>query len=203
MIMSKLTFDPEAHEYRLNGVKVPNVTGILSPLQDFSMIPPDVLARAAQFGKHVNEACEMYDNGVLDREELDPALDEYLAGWIMFLDVCRPEITMNESKVHSIKYGYAGTLDRAAFYKKKLCQFDIKTGIRSAATGPQTAAYSKAHQEMTGERIKRRFTVLLRPNTFKLVEHPDKGDFNIFLSCLNIHNYLINFKSSVNTRNNV
>lgn len=192
--MSEVKFDPELHEYHVDGVKFPNVTGILSPLSDFSMVPPDVLARAAQFGKHVHTACELYDNGNLDREALDPALDEYLAGWIKFQTLCPVEIILNESLVYSLKYRYAGTLDRNAIYQKKLCMFDIKTGIPTPAVGPQTAAYAKAHKEMTGEKIKRRFTVLLRPNDFKLVEHADKNDFNIFLSCLNLHNFINNHK---------
>lgn len=192
--MAVIKFDPDRHEYHVDGVKFPNVTGILSPLQDFSMIPPDVLARACQFGSHVHTACELYDQGNLDREALDPALDEYLAGWIKFLEMSQVEIILNESKICSLKYKYAGTLDRGAIYRKKRCLFDIKTGIESPATGPQTAAYAKADQEMTGERFRRRFTVLLRPNDFKLVEHADKNDFNVFLSCLNIHNYVKNHK---------
>jgi len=187
----KIEFDPIRHEYFVAGKKVPSVTGIISDLQDFSAIPADILERSAQFGKHVHKACELYDDNNLDRDSLDPALDEYLSGWIKFLDCSGVQITLNEQKVFSKKYGYAGTLDRGGIFKNKLCLFDIKSGVQSKSAGPQTAAYNNAFHEMTGEKFFRRFTVLLRPNDFKLVEYKSRNDFNIFLSCLNIYNWKV------------
>ena len=187
---AKISFDPEKHEYRVNGIKYPNVTNILNPLTDLSSVHPDILARACEFGGHVHLACELYDHGNLDVDSLDPGLVPYLNGWKMFLDACKPKFAQVEERVFSERYRYAGTLDRAGIMDGKKSIIDIKSGLHYPATGPQTVAYTKALEEMTGFRAVRRYTVQLSPDNFKLIQHADKNDFNIFLSCLNIHNYL-------------
>lgn len=194
--MHKFTFDPIEHKYFVDGVELPSVTTILKPLQDFSMVPRDVLKRAAEFGTNVHKACELYDKGTLDESNLDADLAPYLNGWKLFLYATRfaPEII--ERRVYSKRYKYAGTLDRAGSFpgKKYLDEIDIKTGVFSPAVGPQTAAYEKALLEMDEIKIKRRFVVLLRPNTFKMLQLSKKNNFNTFLSCLDIYNFNKNYR---------
>ena len=75
-----LTFDPEKHEYRINGVLVPSVSQILAPLYDFSKIPRDVLERKRQIGTAIHKAIELDLLGDLDVAlgqlgDVDQALD--------------------------------------------------------------------------------------------------------------------------------
>ena len=58
-----LTFDPVAHIYRLDGVVVPNVTGILRDegFVDASWFTP----YAAERGTKAHRAIELYDEGDL------------------------------------------------------------------------------------------------------------------------------------------
>lgn len=71
-----LTFDPEKHVYRLDGEKLPSVTGVLEPLNDFSGVPADVLKRAADFGTAVHLMAKLHFDDQLDEDDLD----ENLAG---------------------------------------------------------------------------------------------------------------------------
>lgn len=197
--MHTLEFNHETHQYFVDGRELPSVTTVLKPLSSIDKIPADVLARAAQFGQHVHTATEYHDKGTLELETLDGNLAPYVRGWEKFrvahhLD----DFTMIERRVFSLKYGYAGTLDRLGVWmigkKKRAAIFDIKTGVISPTFGPQLAAYAKAIEEMYNLKIDRRFTVQLNPNNFKLIPHIDKQDFNIFMSCLNVYKFNRDFK---------
>lgn len=191
--MHDLKFDAGEHKYFVDGVEIPSVTKILSPIQDFSMVPHDVLARAAEFGINVHKACELYDKGTLDESSLDENLVPHLGGWKAFLSATGFKPEMIEKKVYCDKYKYAGTLDRTGVFggRKTLDLVDIKTGSIISGAGPQTSAYENA----ISEKISRRFVVVLLPWTFKLLRLSNKADFNIFLSCLNIYNYNKNKRS--------
>ncbi len=60
-----LTFDEARHEYRFHGAVVPHVTGILKPLVDYSMVPPDRLEIARQKGVAVHKMVEADAKGEL------------------------------------------------------------------------------------------------------------------------------------------
>ena len=49
--MSALTFDEAAHEYRLDGRRLPSVTQLLAPLVDYSKVPRETLERAQALGQ--------------------------------------------------------------------------------------------------------------------------------------------------------
>ena len=192
--MNEIQFYPDTHQYFVDGVEYPSVTTILAPIQLFDFVNKDVLARAAEFGNHVHQACEMHDKGTLHEASLHPALVPFLDGWKKFIFVMSPIFNLIESKVFSKKYGYAGTLDRVLVLGGKTVLVDIKTGVESPSFGPQTAAYRQAVEEMTAMKIHKRFTVQLSPGDYRLIEHKSKNDFNIFMSCLNVHNFNKNFK---------
>ena len=97
-----IEFDEATHTYRDKGVLVPGVTSILSPLSDFSFVNPDVLEAASAFGTAVHLACELWDNGQLDEDALDPALVPYLAGWKQFSEDWKVEWTMVEERVTTL-----------------------------------------------------------------------------------------------------
>ena len=105
-----LTFDPGPHKYFWNGVPVPSVTEILSPLTDLSFVDADVLRRAQAFGTAVHYACELHDTGRLDEEALDPELAPYLAGWRKFCSEHACTWDLIEQRVYHPTLRYAGTL---------------------------------------------------------------------------------------------
>jgi hypothetical protein len=188
---SLLNFDADSHTYTDHeGRVVPGVTSVLEPLQlyDFEenpFITPEILTAARDFGRHVHLAVHLFNMGTLDEIELDRPLVPYLSAWKAFLLETGCIITHSEQMVHNLRYGYAGTLDSRGLLTKKRWLVDVKSGAVPWTVGYQTAGYQEALP--SDERPKNRLCVQLLPNgRYKIHELKDAGDFQIFLSALNI-----------------
>src|SRR4029077_18592387 len=108
---SALTFEPIPHVYRLDGQSIPSVTGILQAITNFDRVPFDILEAARIFGHHVHKAVDLFNRGVLDEADLDPALAPRLAQYKRFLRESKFQVTHSEEQVAHRTHGYAGTLD--------------------------------------------------------------------------------------------
>lgn len=186
-----LEFDPDAHRYSAGGVAVPGVTTILEPYSGLQWVDPSVLAAAAELGSHVHKACELHDEERLDWASLDPVLEPYVKGWTTFLEDTGAVVIHSERKVFSRRHGYAGTLDRIVAWGRTNRQVDIKTGTAMPKTvGPQTAAYSEAWHEETGERLRDRYCVRLKPDgTYTIKKLEDPRDWQVFKAALTLHRW--------------
>lgn len=189
----KIDCDQATHTYRLDGRVVPSVTQVLGPLNDYSMVPHDVLEAARVFGQHVHEACDLLDRGELDWSALDPSLVPYVEAWSNFLATSGAVVIASEQPVYHAKLGYAGTPDKVlAWGKRKTFVIpDIKsTAIVPPTVGPQTAAYARAYQSMYGGREPARYCIQLREDgTFRTFPRTDPADWTYFLSALNCHKF--------------
>lgn len=182
-----LLFDESAHRYTLDGRELPSVTTVLSILEDWRGVDPGVLARAAEFGTHVHQACALANAGTLDEATLDPALAPYLAQWRRFLAESGAEVLASEMRVFHRGLRYAGTLDVLALWKGQRCIIDIKTGQLPRTVGAQTEAYRMAYQSQEcGEVPRRRYCVQLAEDAYKVHPLTDPADWSIFQSCLNV-----------------
>jgi len=194
---NELVFNPETHEYFLNGSKLPGVTSILQDtgIIDLSGIPYARLEAAREFGIAVHSACELYDLDDLNEKELDHNLRPYLDAWIKFKTDTGFELIEIEKPVYSVRYRFAGTPDRIGAFDG-LTLVDIKsTAALSPATALQTAGYEIAHNEFSADKIKKRMTVLLTANgEYKLEPHKDKNDINVFLAALSVFNWRNNHR---------
>ena len=192
-----LEFDKDAHSYRLNGKSVPSVTQLLESngISDFSMVKPDILDRAINYGHAIHEMTQWDDEDRLDESTVDEKLQEPLRLWREF---CEPKIekwVAIEMPVASTRYGYAGMLDRVALAKNgELWLLDIKSGAPTTAHAIQLSGYENAYREMTGERRTiHRFTIILN-NKLKIKPHGKtqfdfQRDFNVFKSAITIHKF--------------
>lgn len=183
-------FEPEAHAYWLNGQPVPSVTQVLDPLEDFSCVDADLLERARLFGSAVHQATELYDTGELDWATLDPHLAPYLNGYIRFLGETGVKPLHCELRVGSLRWRYAGTLDRIYQMARAVVLCDIKSGAVPRTVGPQTAAYENAVNESHGIKVKHRYCLQLKPDDYRLIPCKGVQDFTVFTSALNIHNFI-------------
>lgn len=190
-----LEFDSSSHTYRVGGVVVPSVTQILSPLVDFSMVTPDVLAAKAAIGTAVHLACELYDMDDLIEDDLDPVLVPYFEGWKKFRLETGYAPLETEQRVYHPKLSYAGTFDSYGELNGKLTMIDRKTSasISDATVGPQTAAYAEAKKAMPGydgPKKLQRAAIQLRPDgTYKIHLYTDDADWSVFVSLLTILNH--------------
>ena len=193
-----LVFNKENHTYTLDGQPIPSVTKILQEggLVDFSKVNPDVLDRACKFGDATHLACQFYDAGILNEVTLDENLRPRLTAWKKFLKDTGFVVEAIEEKVVSVKYRFAGRLDRRGLLSKRTV-VDLKTGADfGLATGPQLAAYQGAYNEGKSrkDQIKDRLCVLLNGDgTYKLEPYEDEGDFSVFLACLTLRNWRIRY----------
>jgi hypothetical protein len=185
-----LSFDEASHTYRLGGVIVPSVTQVLKVLDDtFDRVPFDVLEAAREFGQHVHKTVELDSLGQLDEDSLDPALAEYLAGWRKFLADRTATVIASEVRVASRRLRYAGTLDAIVEMNGLKVLVDIKSGEVPKTVGPQTAAYEFAARESGLPDQLGRMCVQLMPNDFKATAMRDRGDWNAFVSALNVYRW--------------
>lgn len=187
-VADRLTFDPDAHRYRLDGRPVPGVTTILEPLNCFEGIPPDVLERAAERGRQVHEAIHLYNVDDLAWDSLDLEIAGYLTGYVAFLKESRMQVFLSERQVASPKYGYAGTLDLFGELNGRRALIDAKsTAVFPRSVGPQLQGYEQALKETTGDTVQRRYCLhLKRDGAYKLIECKNPQDFTVFISCLNL-----------------
>ncbi len=190
---SRFHFDPERHEYSIDGVRVPSVTEILSVVVSFEGIPEAVLANARDRGDKLAKAINLENRGVLDRSSLDA---ETLAGvdaWAQFLAAHEATVVESENPVYHAGLRYAGTPDCILAVGDEYWLPDVKASYAPPATvGAQTFGYVAAWCERNrmSPRKVRRFCAHIRNGRLELIPLKDPRDEAIFQSCRNIYNFL-------------
>ena len=192
-----LTFDAEQHKYYLDGRPLLGVTSVLSAAfgDPWKNVPPASREYALQLGSAVHKWTQFVDEGRPERPTGEHMLG-YLSAWERFKADYGAELLAVEERVVSVRYQYAGTLDRVLVITKQVpfpaglrTLLDIKTGVQiHPFASIQTAAYQQAWEEMHHpQKIHHRMTVLLQQGgTYKLEDHPDRNDINIFKAALSV-----------------
>ena len=184
-----LTFNPELHEYKLNGLIIPSVTQILQEVLPTNFcISPEALEAKADIGRKVHTACEFYDTDSLNLESLHPTLLGYLQGWIRFRKDFKFEPQQIELMLYHPAYRFAGRVDRIGTGNILI---DIKSGMPQKSHAIQTAGYQMLWEGIKDNpKIKKRMSVYLdKGGDYKIIAHKEATDKNIFLSALSIYNY--------------
>ena len=179
------------HRYWLGQAELPGVTRVLEQARviDYTGVAHQVLHEKALLGKAVHDATWFWDEQTLDPASVNDELQGYLDGWMRFRAESGFHPVKQELPVYSERHGYAGTLDRLGYLPGKVQTLvDLKV-VRTLqpATGPQTAAYQQAAQEMGVFEPVRRFAVqLLGGGAYRVKEYSDPRDFSIFLNALSL-----------------
>jgi hypothetical protein len=193
--MNNLVFNEQLHQYKLDGIVIPGVTEILTTagLINFDFVSPDVLEYSADLGKKVHSTTELYDRQDLDVTTLHPTLISYLESWIKFKKAYNFIPYGIETQYFHPVYKFAGRLDRVGYIDAGgyMALVDIKSGVKAKHHEIQTAGYKILYDygKKRAEQIKRRFCVYLSEDDYKVEEHKNNNDMNVFLSCLSITNY--------------
>lgn len=189
-----LTFDAERHEYHFSGVRVPNVTAILSDLTDLSMVPQAALELARQKGVACHRMVELDAKGDLDEATLPEWMAPVLVEWRKFVSQSGFRVIDSEKKVYHPTYRYAGTLDLFGemTHAAQFAYIDVKRSfLAGKITGLQLAGYKAADSHEHKERRNAlRFALRLKEGEpYRVQEFKDLNDFNIFAACLVRHNF--------------
>lgn len=187
----QIDFDAPTHTYAIDGVRVPSVTQVLEPQNDWSMVEAWQLEAARALGGDVHDAVNLLAREVLDWHSLDVALAPYVRGARMFLEEFGGVVMASEQVVGSKLLGVAGTLDVLIAKKSWLYFVDWKVSAAVPSTvGAQLAAYMALYADTFrgGNSVVRahRLCVRLRPNGYTC-DRMDafNGDWTLFKSCLN------------------
>ena len=198
----RLTFEEAAHVYQFDGKAVPSVTQAMKPITKL-WTSGDQLEWARQQGKAIHAMVEYDCKGTLDVETLPDWLKPFYADWRKFITETGFQLIASEPKLYHEVLRYAGTPDLIGRMTKlkpnyggvappPVAVIDLKRTIPKS-TGVQTAAYMTAWNELIRTPvITQRYGLSLCP--YRLVPFTNKGDFNVFLSCLTITNYLETMK---------
>lgn len=183
----EISFDEADHEYRINGVAVPSVTGIVAALREKSGASDETMEYKRQLGKAVHKAIELHERDDLDLGSMDPDTLPFFEAWLEFKREAGFQVIECERIVYSKKLLYAGTLDVVGHRStQELELLDAKcVWAMDAATGPQTAGYAIAYEELTKQKVRRRGGVqLLRDRTYRFHPYTDRNDYLVFHNCL-------------------
>lgn len=190
-----LSFDADTHTYAIRNRRLPSVTQVMdSTVTNYAGIPPAILEYKSALGVAVHRACELYDNDDLDESTVDSLVLPYLNAWKRFRTETGFVVKENEMRLHSERYGYAGTLDKFGELGRDFALIDLKTvTVLSPATGVQLAGYEQLLREHFKFRHETpRYAVQLRPDgTYRMQKYDDENEFAVFLACLQIHNFKV------------
>jgi len=180
------TFEARGHVYRYEGRIVPSVTQVLSlaGIDELANVPRRCLARAAELGTAVHQACEFLDQDDLDLDSLDPEIVGYVLAWQRFKqehDFAPVVIERRGIAVGDRNYGFC--LDRIGVIGEHELLVEIKTGTKPMPSWAiQTAAYAEA-EEFDGARL----TVhVAADGSYNLIPHPDPNDFKVWHHALEV-----------------
>ncbi len=185
-----LEFDASTHTYRMDGRRLPSVSEIIAPLQDYSNVPAHVLAAACEFGTNVHAACDLYNRDQLDWSALDAELEPYVRAWAAFLEDAGAVVIASECRVYHDELGYAGTPDVVLAWGKRLVLPDLQaTAVVPRTVGIQTAAYAKAYARTHRVPEPERYCIHLQDGKYRSHKRTDPADWQLFMSCLNVHRF--------------
>jgi len=187
-----LTFDPVQHHYFWKGVRVPNVTSIIKPLTDYSMVPEATLELARQKGVAVHSMVELWAANELDYGVMPEWMFPVLDHWLQFVHDTGFQLLSSERRVYHAGFDYAGTLDLRCLLPKTALKgpgiLDLKRSFMAgAAIGLQLAAYAAADNLDRAKADKAQWRAALRlreDSPPRLQIYEDKNDFVVFLACL-------------------
>ena len=135
-----LTFDEEAHAYKLDGRPIPSVTTILQAagLIDYRFMNPSDREFYLTRGKYVHFATQLLDENDLDYGALDPDIRGYLDGYIKFKKDTGFVPEMIEFQSYNDTLWYSGTLDRVGMLNGNRVIVDFKSGTVAKWVAIQT-----------------------------------------------------------------
>lgn len=177
---SEVTLDEASHTYRdISGRIVPSVTGILAAA---GIIETEWFSDYARIrGLAVHKAIELLERGTLDPDSISDGVAPYLESWKNFKKDTDYQCRGTELKIYHKRYRYAGTIDQIGEVFYATCLLDIKTGVEQHWWALQTAAYNEI------AKCKHRFSLQLKSDgKYRLIEHTNKRDFQVFLACLTV-----------------
>ena len=176
--------------YTIAGRRVPSVTEILSlaGVVDFSGVPEEMLAKAAERGRLAHRITAEIDQAQGEPPFVPEELRGYVDAWMRFRVDTGFTASLIEHALVNHEHRYAGTLDRYGMVGSVPWLIDLKTSAAIPRwVGLQLAGYELALRPTLAAaeaaRVKRA-AVRLRPDgTYSLFHFGERRDHADFLAC--------------------
>lgn len=189
-----LTFDEDAHIYRMDGLEVPSVSAIMEPLSraKYDGINTRTLEKAAAKGTSVHNGIENYIKfGIEDvPEEHKGYFDAFLDWWGQY----KPVVVASEVRMYNNLLGYAGTADLIAYIEDALTLVDYKSTykVSEMTCGVQLEAYARALISMGVEPKAKKILHLQKDGRFKYIDFRpnDLERWRVFTALKTVHDYI-------------
>ena len=189
-----MTFDEDAHIYRVDGLEIPSVSAIMEPLSraEYSGINAKTLEKAAEKGTSVHNGIENYIKfGIRDVPE------EHMGYFGAFLDwwnTYKPVVVASEVRLFNSLLGYAGTADLIAYVEGELTLIDFKStySVSEMTCGVQLEAYVRALMTMGVEAKAKKILHLQKTGRFKYIDFKmnDIERWRVFTALKTVHDYI-------------
>lgn len=192
------TYDDSEHKYFLNTMQLTSVTQTmkLGGLIDTAWYSDGGLMR----GQAVHAVLQYIAEGTLDWSSIADEIKPFVDAALKFEKENKVETILYERPLYHQIYLFAGKPDRVIILNGEVGVLDYKTGTSQAWAAIQTAAYErlvegvdevvKALWKLKQTKLKRWALELKNNGNYRLIEHKDRGDFNVFVSALTITNWL-------------
>ena len=186
-------FDPEKHEYIVDGVVWPSPTQLIKEFGIVDYSGAHFSEEAKMRGKAVHAAIQFFDDGDLDESTVHESLRGYLDAWKLFRSDHELNFIMSEVPLMSDTHMFCVTPDRVFKNKNGVGVLEIKTGeTPEKALRLQTIAQLIAANEALGVfdlSVPRLIVKLEKSGSYKLKKIDDgyDVDFDNFLSLVKIH----------------
>lgn len=166
--MPVVSFDAASHRYAVDGRPVLYVSKILELAGlgvDYSAIPPAVLQHARDRGSHVDQCCDLFDEGDLDWASVHPEAVPYVRAWARFRERERFVSMVRQGVVYHPELDYAGMPDDFGTIGSTAVLVERKATAKLSDTyALQAALYGMPGIEWDGLpfRVERRLIVQVR-----------------------------------------
>lgn len=197
--LPELTFDDEPHIYRLNGLAIPSVTTIMSPLSsaNYKGISERTLAQAANKGTSVHNSIENWIK--FSMEDIPDEHRGYFDAFRKWWDLRKPVVVGAEVRIYHRLMQYAGTGDLLCYIDDTLNLVDYKSTyvISDMTCGVQLEGYSQAFASHGVKIQKKRILHLKKDGNFDdSREYPvsDTVRWRTFGALKSVYDYIESYK---------
>lgn len=178
-------YNEELHKYYVNGVEVPSVTDICSPIsfQRLDALQKSMLDRAKARGTRCHEIAEEYLLvGEIDIDEIETEYIPYVQQFVLWVKTYRPKVLYTEKRLWG--KDFAGTLDLICEIDGKIINVDYKftSAMDKKSLSVQLEGYDRLTKE-NGIRIDESWVLHIKKDgyVFKPITK-DKEWFDILLA---------------------
>lgn len=179
-------YNDKLHEYRMDGVIVPNVTNILRAA---GLYNEDYFTEESRLrGTYIHKACLYILQDDLDEDSIPDEYKGYVEAFKKFMSEadCKPHLEMCEVPLFSEVWRFGGTPDIPCLFNGKESIIDIKSGAETSVSGVQLAAYALLYDVPA---VLRYGLYLKADGKYRLTPYTDRNDIKIFNSALSLYHW--------------